>query len=68
MPPGPYLHHGSHGPPSPQVEATVFLSKLVRKYTIHLPTGTDTKKLFEGQNVMALSPVNPIRLWFKERT
>jgi hypothetical protein len=46
----------------------VFLSKLVRKYTIHVPTGTDTKKLFEGQNVMALSPVNPIRLWFKERT
>jgi hypothetical protein len=49
------------------VEATMFLAKVMQKYTIHLPLGTDLKKLFDAENVITLTPRNGMHLWLKKR-
>lgn len=49
------------------VEATMFLAKVMQKYTIHLPPGTDLKKLFDAENVITLTPRNGMHLWLKKR-
>ncbi len=50
------------------VNGVTMLAKVMQKYSVHLPPDMSQEKLFEGANILTLTPVNPQRLWLKRRT